>query len=135
MRNGFRRYVHTLETKNDIMPYQNSMIPKQYQLMLILPVSKLTCGFILYSLLEMQCQVIIIARPKKVVKQLFESLDTNAFHVEKALSSMEHDSQRDSIVRRDLLASSKYISTTDRTKIDSILSSKFNLPLQSDFRK
>ena len=76
----------------------------------------------------------IIARPMETVRQLFENLDIDVIHVDGAVNSMKRDSQRDSVVSRDRLASSEYLSTADRIKIDSILL-KFNLPLLSeDFR-
>ena len=77
----------------------------------------------------------IIARPKEAVCQLFDSLEIDYIHVDNALTSMERDSQRDSVLNRDKLASNKNsISTADRIKIDSILS-KFDLQLwDRDFR-
>ena len=76
----------------------------------------------------------IIARPMENVRQLFENLDIDVIHVDGAVNSMKRDSQRDSVVGRDRLASSEYLSSVDRIKIDSILL-KFNLPLLSeDFR-
>ena len=76
----------------------------------------------------------IIARPKEVVRQLFDRIDIAAIHLDNAVTSMEHDSQRQSVLSRDRLESSKYISTVDKIRIDSILS-KFNLPLlDKDFR-
>ena len=76
----------------------------------------------------------IIAGPKEVVRQLFDSLDIDVIHLDNAVTSMEHDSQRQSVLSRDRLASSKYLSTVDTIRINSILS-KFNLPLKDkDFR-
>ena len=76
----------------------------------------------------------IIAGPKEAVRQLFDSLDIDVIHLDNAVISMKHDSQRQSVLSRDKLASSKYISTVDKIRIDSILS-KFNLPLlDKDFR-
>ena len=51
----------------------------------------------------------IIARPKLLVKELFESLDIDIIHVENALSSMNHDSQRDFIVSRERLVSNRFL--------------------------
>ena len=70
----------------------------------------------------------IIARPKEAVRQLFESLNIDVIHLDNAVKSMEHDSQRKSVLSCDRLASSKFISTADKIKIDAILS-KFNLSL------
>ena len=76
----------------------------------------------------------IIERPKETVKQLFNILDIDVIHLDNAVSSMEHDSQRKSVLSRDRLAASKFISTVDKIRIDSILS-KFKLPiLDKDFR-
>ena len=70
----------------------------------------------------------IIARPKEILKQLFDNLDIDIIHLDNAVISMERDSQRKSIVSRDRLATSKFISTADKIKIDIILY-KFNLTL------
>ena len=76
----------------------------------------------------------IIARPKVTVKQLCDSLAIDEIHVNKAVTAMKHDSQTDSVVSRDKLAVSKYISTADMIRIEAMLS-KFNLPLKDkDFR-
>ena len=71
----------------------------------------------------------IVARPKQVLKELFIKLGIDAIHLEKAVTSMERDSQRNSVLSRDKLDSNKdIIFTKDKIRIDSILS-KFNLPL------
>ena len=76
----------------------------------------------------------IIARPKEAVTQLFDSLNIDRDHVDRAVTSMERDSQRDTELSRDKLASFKHISTVDRIRIDAILS-QFNLPLvDAEFR-
>ena len=77
----------------------------------------------------------IISRPTETIRQLFEDLNIDDAHVGKAISSMEHDSQRESVLSRNNLSSVvKHLSTVDMIRIDSILS-KFNLPtLEKDFR-
>ena len=75
----------------------------------------------------MSCHMIqkyddIMARLKLLVNELYESLDIDIVHVENALSSMDHDSQRHFIVSRERLASNRYLSTAYRIKIDFILS-------------
>ena len=76
----------------------------------------------------------ISARPKEALKGLFDSLHIDASHVDKGISSMERDSQEESVMSRSRLASEKYVSTANRIKIDAILS-QFKLPLLgSDFK-
>ena len=70
----------------------------------------------------------IMARSNETLRQLFDNLDIDAIHLDNAVTSMKHDSQRKSVWSRDRLAFSKsiHVSTVDNIMIDSILS-KFNL--------
>ena len=76
----------------------------------------------------------IIAAPKEAVRQLFDSLEIDDIHVNHAVTSMERDSQRETVLSRDRVESRKCISRKDMIRIDAILS-QFNLPLLGqDFR-
>ena len=76
----------------------------------------------------------IVARPKETLRQLFYSIGIEDIHVDNAVTSMERDSQKESVMGRDRLASNKYISTSDRIRVDAIFS-KFDLPsLENNFR-
>ena len=70
----------------------------------------------------------IVAKPKEVLKKLFEKLGIDVIHLEKAVTSMRRDSQRNSAFSRVKMDSNKNASTNDKIHIDSILS-KFDLPL------
>ena len=73
----------------------------------------------------------VVARPKEVLKELFIKLGIDVIHLEKAITSMKRDSQRNSVVSRDKLDPNNALSTKDKIQIDSILS-KFNLPLSGE---
>ena len=76
----------------------------------------------------------IIARPQEAVKQLFDNLQIDDIYVSHAVTSMERDSQRESVLSRDKVSSHKKISQNDMIRIDVILR-QFNLPLLGkDFR-
>ena len=72
----------------------------------------------------------VLERPTEIVGQLFNSLDIDTIHVDKAISSMERDSQRDSAVSRNKVhvSPSKFLSSADRIRVDSFFA-KFSLPL------
>ena len=78
----------------------------------------------------------ILARPREAVRQIFEHLQIDTRHVDRAVSSLKRDSQRGSVMSRANLGetSNKCMSTVDRINTDAIFS-KFNLPpLGEDFR-
>ena len=76
----------------------------------------------------------ILSRPRETLRQIFQGLQIETIHVDRAVSSLDRDSQGGSVMSRDRLASNKHMSRVDRTKVDAILS-KFNLPpLGQDIR-
>ena len=77
----------------------------------------------------------ILARPQGAVRQLFDSLGIDDIHVDNAVTYMERDSQKGSVMSCDRLAQiENTISPGNMIRIDAIFS-KFNLPsLGKDFR-
>ena len=77
----------------------------------------------------------ILATPKEAVLQLFDSLGIDDICVDNAVTYMERDSQKESVMSCDRLASiENTISSGNMIRIDAIFS-KFNLPsLGNDFR-
>ena len=76
----------------------------------------------------------IPASPREAVTQIFECLKIDTIHVDIAVSSLDRDSQRGSVMSRDRLASNKHISKVDRIKVDDILPNLISHRSGEDFR-